>query len=72
MKLKSLLIGAALPVIPVQQSPFVWNPTLYIAQLVRFSSAEVAEIEKAEVVKLRYIFTFLRNLFVSGSGSGYE
>ena len=55
-----------------QPFPFVVIPTLLIAQFVRFSSAEVAEIEKADVDKLRYIFVFFRNLFVSGSGVGYE
>ena len=56
---------AGLPVTFGQLFPFVVTPTLFVAQFVRFSSADVAEIEKAEVVKLRYIFTFLRNLFVS-------
>ena len=55
-----------------QASPLVCTPTLRTAQFVRFSSADVADIEKSVVGKLRYIFTFLRNLFVSGSGSGYE
>ena len=72
LKLKSSFMTAVLPVTFTTIFPFVVTPTLFVAQFVRFSSADVAEIEKAEVVKLRYIFTFLRNLFVSGSGSGYE
>ena len=55
-----------------QPSPLVCTPTLLTAQFVLSSSADVADIEKEVVGKLRYIFTFLRNLFVSGSGSGYE
>ena len=72
LKLKSSFMTAALPVTFGQLFPFVVTPTLFVAQFVRFSSADVADIEKADVDRLRYIFTFLPNLFVSGYGSGYE
>ena len=70
LNLKSSFMSASFPFTFGQLFPFVVTPTLFVAQFVRFSSADVAEIEKADVDKLRYIFTFLRNLFVSGSGSG--
>ena len=66
----SVLITAGFPVTFGQLSPLVAIPTLFTAQLVLFSSADVAVVGGAFDPKSRYIFTFLRNLFVAGSGSG--
>ena len=65
------MITAGLPVTFGQLSPFVLIPTLFTAQLVLFNSADVADAGGALEPKSRYTFTFVRNLFVSGSGSGY-
>ena len=68
----SLVIAVGLPFTFGQPSPFVATPTLFTAQLVLSSSADVAGEGGGFALKSRYTFTFFLNLLVSGSGSGYE
>ena len=63
------MIAVGLPFTFGQPSPFVATPTLFTAQLVLLSSADVADEGGGLALKSRYTFTFLRNLFVAGSGS---